>query len=72
MTGFNNAYKKMGELDGSQRVTAVVDHLLRGPGALEDRLTNLIHGGGAGPAVKRLPRQPLDGGSGAPAVNQVR
>jgi hypothetical protein len=44
MTEFNKAWNRMGAVEGSERVRQVVDHLLRGPGEVEDRLTDLIQG----------------------------
>jgi hypothetical protein len=42
---FDKAWVLLGELDGARRVRAVTNHLLRGPGELEDRLTNLVDQG---------------------------
>lgn len=39
---FDKAWVLLGEFEGARRVRAVTNHLLRGPGALEDRLTTLI------------------------------
>ena len=41
MTEFNKAWNRM-EPDAAAE--PVIEHLLRGPGTLEDRLTALIHG----------------------------
>lgn len=43
-TEFDKAWILLGELEGARRVRAVTNHLLRGPGALEDRLTDLVDG----------------------------
>lgn len=43
-TEFDKAWVLLGELEGARRVRAVTNHLLRGSGALEDRLTDLING----------------------------
>jgi hypothetical protein len=44
-TEFDKAWILLGELEGARRVRAVTNHLLRGSGALEDRLTNLADQG---------------------------
>jgi hypothetical protein len=44
-TEFDKAWVLLGELEGARRVRAVTNHLLRGPGELEDRLSNLIDQG---------------------------
>ena len=44
-TEFDKAWVLLGELEGARRVRAVANHLLRGPGELEDRLSNLIDQG---------------------------
>lgn len=44
-TEFDKAWILLGELEGARRVRAVTNHLLRGPGELEDRLSNLIDQG---------------------------
>lgn len=44
-TEFDKAWVLLGELEGARRVRAVTNHLLRGPGELEDRLTNLADQG---------------------------
>ena len=43
-TEFDKAWVLLGELEGARRVRAVTNHLLRGHGALEDRLTDLVDG----------------------------
>lgn len=43
-TEFDKAWVLLGELEGARRVRAVTNHLLRGHGAIEDRLTDLIGG----------------------------
>lgn len=40
----DKAWTLMGELEGARRVRAVVEHLLRGPGDLEDRMSDLADG----------------------------
>ena len=44
-TEFGKAWVLLGELEGARRVRAVTNHLLRGPGELEDRLSNLVDQG---------------------------
>jgi hypothetical protein len=44
-TEFDKAWILLGELEGARRVRAVTNHLLRGPGELEDRLSNLVDQG---------------------------
>lgn len=44
-TEFDKAWVLLGELEGARRVRAVSKHLLRGPGELEDRLSNLVDQG---------------------------
>lgn len=44
-TEFDKAWVLLGELEGARRVRAVTGHLLRGPGELEDRLSNLVDQG---------------------------
>lgn len=44
-TEFDKAWVLLGELEGARRVRAVTNHLLRGPGELEDRLSNLVEQG---------------------------
>jgi hypothetical protein len=39
---FNKAWNQAGDVASAQRLRGVLDHLLRGPGELEDRLTTLI------------------------------
>src|SRR5689334_1037143 len=41
-TEFDKAWVLLGELEGARRIRQVTKHLLRGPGELEDRLSNLI------------------------------
>jgi hypothetical protein len=44
-TEFDKAWVLLGELEGARRIRSVTNHLLRGPGELEDRLSNLIEQG---------------------------
>ncbi len=44
-TEFDKAWVLLGELEGARRIRSVTNHLLRGPGELEDRLSNLIDQG---------------------------
>ncbi|KRC64062.1 hypothetical protein ASE12_04370 [Aeromicrobium sp. Root236] len=44
-TEFDKAWVLLGELEGARRVRAVTAHLLRGPGELEDRFSNLVDQG---------------------------
>ncbi|NRQ50389.1 hypothetical protein [Aeromicrobium stalagmiti] len=44
MTVFNNSWNSIGDEEGARRVRAVTEHLLRGPGDLEDRFTALVKG----------------------------
>ncbi|MEV7396729.1 hypothetical protein [Aeromicrobium sp. NPDC092404] len=44
-TEFDKAWVLLGELEGARRVRAATNHLLRGPGELEDRLSNLVDQG---------------------------
>jgi hypothetical protein len=44
MTEFNKAWNRMGPDEGAVLVRQVIDHLLRGHGELEERLTQLIQG----------------------------
>ncbi|VXB33905.1 hypothetical protein [Aeromicrobium sp. 9AM] len=44
-TEFDKAWVLLGELEGARRVRAVTNHLLRGPGEFEDRLSNLVDQG---------------------------
>lgn len=44
MSVFNNAWNSAGSEAAARQVRQVVDHLLRGDGALEQRLTRLING----------------------------
>ncbi|MET0768005.1 MAG: hypothetical protein ABWY50_10205, partial [Aeromicrobium sp.] len=48
-TTFDKAWNLMGEFEGARRVRATVQHLLRGPGEVEDRLNQLIEGEHATP-----------------------
>jgi len=41
----DKAWTLMGELEGARRVRATVQHLLRGTGPVEDRMTDLVDGG---------------------------
>lgn len=41
----DKAWTLMGELEGARRVRATVQHLLRGAGPVEDRMTDLVDGG---------------------------
>lgn len=41
---FDKQWVLLGEFEGARRVRAMVNHLLRGHGALEDRLTDLVSG----------------------------
>jgi hypothetical protein len=41
---FDKAWVLLGEFEGARRVRAMVNHLLRGHGAIEDRLTELASG----------------------------
>jgi hypothetical protein len=41
----DKAWTLMGELEGGRRVRATVQHLLRGSGSVEDRMTDLVDGG---------------------------
>lgn len=43
-TEFDKAWVLLGEFEGARRVRAMTNRLLRGPGALEDRLSDLING----------------------------
>jgi hypothetical protein len=43
-TEFDKAWLLLGEFEGARRVRAVTNHLLRGPGALEDRLADVVNG----------------------------
>ncbi|MEJ7634400.1 hypothetical protein [Aeromicrobium sp.] len=43
-TEFDKAWILLGEFEGARRVRAMTDHLLRGRGELEDRLTDLVSG----------------------------
>ncbi|KQV76827.1 hypothetical protein ASC61_18490 [Aeromicrobium sp. Root344] len=44
-TEFDKAWVLLGELEGARRIRSVTNHLLRGPGELEDRLSNLVDQG---------------------------
>jgi hypothetical protein len=44
MSVFNTAWNSLGEDEGARRVRAVTEYLLRGPGAVEERLSTLIRG----------------------------
>jgi hypothetical protein len=41
----DKSWTLMGELEGARRVRATVQHLLRGSGPIEDRMTDLVDGG---------------------------
>jgi hypothetical protein len=43
-TEFDKAWILLGEFEGARRVRAMTNRLLRGPGELEDRMTDLING----------------------------
>ncbi|QGG41858.1 hypothetical protein [Aeromicrobium yanjiei] len=43
-TELDKAWTLMGELEGARRVRATIQHLLRGPGDVEDRFTELAEG----------------------------
>lgn len=43
-TVFDKAWVLLGEFEGARRIRAVTNHLLRGGGELEDRLTTLVDG----------------------------
>jgi hypothetical protein len=43
-TTFDKAWLLLGELEGARRIRATIQHLLRGPGELEDRLGQLLAG----------------------------
>jgi hypothetical protein len=43
-TTFDKAWVLLGEFEGARRIRASVNHLLRGHGVLEDRLTDLVAG----------------------------
>lgn len=42
MSMFNDAWNQLGDAEAARRVRGVIEHLLRGPGELADRLTELI------------------------------
>jgi hypothetical protein len=43
-TAFDKAWVLLGEFEGARRIRSVTNHLLRGSGELEDRLTTLVDG----------------------------
>lgn len=60
-TTFDKAWLLLGELEGARRIRATIQHLLRGPGELEDRLGQLL----AGEQVTAMP------GFGEPHLTKV-